>query len=118
MGVECGDANLLGALVAGALPEAERAAIANHAGSCERCHALIEGLVEAGAADDPSPGPGELLARSGGCTASMLGRRRGTRGGTSGAAAPVVAVPDTSEFGGTDRFAVVRRIGAGGMGVV
>jgi eukaryotic-like serine/threonine-protein kinase len=78
--VGCRGADTLAALVAGALSDAERVAIANHAASCDGCHALIERLVETGA--------------------------------------PAAIVPGMPAFEGTDRFAVVRRIGAGGMGVV
>jgi hypothetical protein len=109
---------LLGALVAGALPAAERAAIVNHAASCDRCHALIEGLVETGAANETLPTAGARLVRRDGHTAGALELGRGTRAGRDGLSDPMGTAPDTPEFGGTDRFAVVRRIGAGGMGVV
>ncbi|HWO25865.1 MAG TPA: serine/threonine-protein kinase [Kofleriaceae bacterium] len=114
----CGNADLLGALVAGVLPEIERAAIANHAASCDLCHALIEGLVETGAVSEMALASGGLLASTGGRTAGVLELGRGTPDGAGGVGEPEATAPGTSEFGGTDRFAVVRRIGAGGMGVV
>src|SRR6185436_14874423 len=114
--VECGNANMLGALVAGALPEAERAALANHAASCDHCHALIEGLIETDAADAIAPGPHELLAGGGRRRTDALELGPDTRTGPDGSGGPAVIALGTPEFGGTDRFAVVRRIGAGGVG--
>ncbi len=116
--VECGNANLLEALVAGALPEAERAAVANHAASCDRCHALLEGLIETSTASEVAPASGKLLASSDGHAAGVLVPARGTWAGPDGAGDPRGIEPGTSELGGTDRFAVVRCLGAGGMGVV
>ncbi len=104
--------------MAGALPEGERAAIANHAASCDRCHALIEGLIETDAIREMPLPPGERLAGPDGHTTGVLEPGRGTHVGPAGAGDPVVIEPGTSELGGTDRFAVVRRLGAGGMGVV
>jgi Protein kinase domain len=43
--VGCPGGDTLGAFIAGALAEVERAAIANHAAWCASCHALIEDLV-------------------------------------------------------------------------
>ena len=43
----CADADTLAALLANALGEAERAAIAVHAATCEPCHALLDGLLDA-----------------------------------------------------------------------
>src|ERR1700759_5229354 len=43
--VGCPGGDTLGAYIAGALTEVERAAIANHAAWCASCHALIEALV-------------------------------------------------------------------------
>jgi hypothetical protein len=103
-------------LVAGALSKSERAALANHAASCDRCHALIEGLVETGAAAEAARSSDEVLGCDDGHATDVLGRS--TRVGRDGADDPMAIAPSTSEFGGTDRFAVVRRIGAGGMGVV
>jgi len=104
--------------VAGALPDAERAAIANHAAVCDQCHALIEGLVETGTADETLPGSVEPPTCRAGHAADVLEPGRGSRAGPDGASAPPGLAPGTPEFSGTDRFAVVRRIGAGGMGVV
>jgi hypothetical protein len=44
----CPGGNTMQALVAGTLSEGERAAVANHAASCDQCHALIEGLIATG----------------------------------------------------------------------
>jgi tetratricopeptide (TPR) repeat protein len=109
--VNCTDANTLGAWLAGTLPEAQRAAIADHAAVCDRCHALVQGL----AATRPS-GAGAALA-------SLASQVTGTREPAhepSETTPTLPAHPSTrsSEFTGTDRFEVVRRIGAGAMGVV
>jgi eukaryotic-like serine/threonine-protein kinase len=104
--VACGGADTLGALVAGALPEAECAAIANHAASCAGCHALIEGLVGAGASCPTAPASGELRATrddgdgdddGDGGMMRMHALGRGTRVG---------------------RYVIDRLLGAGGMSVV
>ncbi len=60
---------------------------------------------------------GEVLAGPS-RTATLPVLDRGAGGGTGVADEPVVLVPGMPEFGGTDRLAVVRRLGAGGMGVV
>jgi predicted Ser/Thr protein kinase/tetratricopeptide (TPR) repeat protein len=114
--VRCPSGDTMGALVAGVLPESERAAIANHAASCERCHALIEGLIAT--ARVTAQGSGELSGSDGGHATDVDKHDRGARAGRHGANDPTTTGPGTSEFGGTDRFAVVRRIGEGGMGVV
>jgi hypothetical protein len=85
----CPDADTVSALVAGTLDEAGRAAVANHAATCEVCHALIETLVEAGA-HDPTISGDELAT-------GELVLRPGTHVG---------------------RYVVAERLGAGGMGVV
>ena len=81
-------------MLAGALPEAERAALAHHAETC--------GTTLAAAAQ-----PAEPLTD--GAPAGTLDRR---------AAAGTRPPPGATEFSGTDRFELVRRIGVGGMGVV
>ena len=88
-------------MLAGLLPEAERAALAHHAATCDRCQALVQGLIETG---------GKTLP------ASLAGVPAGTqdRRGSKPRAAP----SSSEEFTGTDRFELVRRIGVGGMGVV
>jgi serine/threonine protein kinase len=95
--VACGGANTLGALVAGALPEAARAAIANHAAACDRCHALIEGLVETGASSATSRASDEMPTSGDGNATGSLVLRCGTRVG---------------------RYVIDKPLGAGGMGVV
>ena len=42
----------MAAFAAGALPQARRAEVANHAASCDLCHPVIEGLVGASATDE------------------------------------------------------------------
>jgi predicted Ser/Thr protein kinase len=86
--VECTDADTLGALIANALGEAERAAIAVHAAACEQCHALLDGLLDerANAPTQDSSG-----------TRAPLKVGAGTRVG---------------------RYVIEERLGAGGMGVV
>ena len=53
-GLECPDADTLAALLGDALSEGDRAEVANHAAACERCHVLIEGLVERSTDDGTS----------------------------------------------------------------
>jgi len=87
----------MGALVAGALSEAERAVLADHAASCDRCHALIAALVETGA-------PAEFPLAS---DATVPGN------------APNPDVPFELERGTQiGRYVIEERLGAGGMGVV
>src|SRR5262245_29423035 len=43
--VACADADTLAALLADALSDAERSAVAVHAAGCPACHALVEGLL-------------------------------------------------------------------------
>ena len=89
--VGCGDADTLGALVAGVLPEAERAAIAIHAASCAPCHAMIESLIGAGSASEGPDGNG--------CVAP----------------APVPAIVWGTRIG---RYVIDQPLGGGGMSVV
>jgi len=53
--VDCADEDTLAAMIAGALTEQQRAAIAIHAASCESCHALIDGLVATDMGSDTTP---------------------------------------------------------------
>jgi serine/threonine protein kinase len=73
--VACGGSDTLGALVAGALPEAERAAIADHAAVCADCHALIDGLVGTRASCPTAP------ATAGGGEAAWYALGRGAQVG-------------------------------------
>jgi len=84
-------------LVAGALPEAERAALANHAASCDRCHVLIEALVETGGPYATTPASDKLPASGDGHATGVLVLGRGTRVG---------------------RYVIEAPLGAGGMSVV
>ncbi len=93
----CPGGDAVGAMVAGALSEAERAAIADHAAVCDRCRAWIGGLVEVGAAGAIAQEPDELLASGDGQATDMLELGRGTRIG---------------------RYVIRERLGMGGMGVV
>jgi serine/threonine protein kinase len=68
----CGGTDTMGALMAGALGEAERAAIANHAASCAGCHALIEGLVDGDACGVPASVFDETQASGDGHTHAPL----------------------------------------------
>ena len=106
----CGGADTLGALVAGALPEAERAVIANHAAACEGCHALIEGLVGTAASCATAPGSVELRAtgddRDGDDDADGDGGGRLTWTHALGRGTRV------------GRYVIDRPLGAGGMSVV
>jgi hypothetical protein len=114
--VDCRDAETLGAWLAGALPAAEHAAIAHHAAVCDRCNALVAGLVETRRPGDPAPKAptGDILASSDGQVTGTQPRLRAVPAAALEPARP--AEPD--EFTGTERFSVVRRIGAGSMGVV
>jgi len=84
MTMECPDDEAFAAFAQGSLPAAECAEIADHAGSCETCHAMIS----------------ELLVDS-------------TQAENEGARVVVGSGPTTIE-----RYRVVRRLGAGAMGVV
>jgi predicted Ser/Thr protein kinase len=92
----CPGSDTVGALVAGALSDAERAVIANHAAACDGCHALIEGLVETGAHSEVASASEEAPA-GGSRTTDALRVGRGTRVG---------------------RYVIGERLGAGGMGIV
>ncbi|HEX8108658.1 MAG TPA: zf-HC2 domain-containing protein, partial [Kofleriaceae bacterium] len=109
----CTDANTLGAWLAGALPEAERTAIEDHAAVCDRCHALVQGF----AATRPSShaARGALTSLTSQVTGTLEPAPEPSEGTPTLPARPGAG---TSEFTGTDRFEVVRRIGAGAMGVV
>ncbi len=87
----CPNTDTLGALVSGALSAAARAEVANHAASCDVCHALIEGLIEP-AIDATTAGGAETFA-----SGEQLLLRPGARVG---------------------RYLIEARLGAGGMGVV
>jgi hypothetical protein len=93
--VACADADLLAALVAGALSEDERAAIAHHAAACALCHEVITGLIQ-GTPSDPGAGPGD---------ATFDGRGPGG----------VLRLSPGARVG---RYVIDERIGVGGMGVV
>ncbi|HUS28149.1 MAG TPA: protein kinase [Kofleriaceae bacterium] len=99
--MECANADTLAGLVAGALPEAERAAIATHAASCKRCHALIDELFESSSAGGPVTPAGPDDTTQGdepdGSRPSRISLRPGAHVG---------------------RYVIEERIGAGGMGVV
>jgi serine/threonine protein kinase len=81
--------------MAGALPDAERAAIADHAASCDGCHALIEGLIESGTRRAPASGGTRGTGDPQATLAQELGR--GTRVG---------------------RYVIGEPLGVGGMSVV
>ena len=86
----CPDTDTLAAL--GSLADTERAAILDHAGSCESCRPVVLELL----AQPPALADAETLAAS--------------------AAAPPRQAPDTPPT--IDRYRIERRIGAGAMGVV
>jgi predicted Ser/Thr protein kinase len=97
--VDCANADTLAGLVAGALPEGERAAIATHAASCKRCHALLD----------------ELLDSSSGRPVTPAGRDDTTHGDDSSGERARVSLRPGARVG---RYVIEERIGAGGMGVV
>src|SRR5262245_23445621 len=92
-------------MLAGGLPEAERAALAHHAATCDRCQALVRGMLEASGQTSDKTLPASLAGMPAGTQ-----DRRGSK--------PRAAPSSSAEFTGTDRFELVRRIGIGGMGVV
>ncbi|HEX3760466.1 MAG TPA: AAA family ATPase [Kofleriaceae bacterium] len=111
--MDCTDADTLGAWLSGALPEAQRVAIADHAAVCDRCRALVQGL----AATRPSSAVNALASHASQVTGTL------EPWAASALAEDTPTVPAgpggrASEFAGTERFEVVRRIGAGAMGVV
>ncbi len=64
--MDCADEDTLAAMIAGALTEQQRAAIAIHAASCESCHALIDGLVATDMGTDATSmklSPGDRVGR-------------------------------------------------------
>ena len=95
--VECADAETLAELVADALPEAERAAIATHAASCARCHAVLDGLLTTTGGSVTPASPDDVTRDDDAPATAKLSLRRGAR---------------------IDRYVIEERIGAGGMGVV
>jgi hypothetical protein len=97
--VECADADTLAGLVGGVLPESERAAIATHAATCERCHALLDQLFESSSAGGVTPaGPDDT-----------------TRGDEPSGERAKASLRSGANVG---RYVIEERVGAGGMGVV
>jgi serine/threonine protein kinase len=81
-------------MIAGALTNVQRAAIANHAASCARCHALLDGLIDADASVTAEANQNSADA---GPVASNLMLEPGTRVG---------------------RYVIEAPLGAGGMCIV
>jgi tetratricopeptide (TPR) repeat protein len=52
--VACPDADTLNTFVAGRLDSAQRATLADHAATCADCHGVLEALLEAAPADEPT----------------------------------------------------------------
>jgi eukaryotic-like serine/threonine-protein kinase len=77
--VGCPDADTLAALVADALGETERAAIAVHAATCDGCHALLAGLLET-RADSDGPRGTSMLRDGTRVGRYVLGERLGAGG--------------------------------------
>ena len=75
----CPDADTLAALVADALGETEREAIAVHAATCDACHALVAGLLET-RADSDSPRATLTLQKGTRVGRYVLGERLGAGG--------------------------------------
>lgn len=86
----------MAAFVAGALPDAERAAIANHAASCERCLEVLDVLVASNAGHAHPPA------------------REVTIGGDRTATGELELLPGAR----VGRYVIVSMLGTGGMGVV
>ena len=112
----CGGVDTLGAWVAGALPGAARAAIANHAAACAPCHALIEGLL---GTSRPPAGTAAVPDGAAGCADALArtepGQARWPAASLLRSEGFAEKLPPGTRVG---RYAIDAVIGAGGMSVV
>ena len=97
--MSCPDADTLAAIVAGAVDDAERAAIVDHAAGCASCHAVLADLV---ATDLPNEATIDAHAAS----------------GETQATEPRIVIRGGADPVQIDRYRIERRLGAGAMGVV
>jgi serine/threonine-protein kinase len=129
--VGCADADTIAAFVANALPDAARFEIVTHAASCERCHALLEGLIDQIAPRETERVGSHLASELASGRVAAFGMRAGSADGMSGRAdgmsaayaghdteVQAFAMPSLVRGMMVGEYRIESKLGEGGMGCV